>query len=293
MRSARRGWEEKRRSRESSSPRRSALATPGATAGGQPAGGRRSWTAFPILPECPNVCSAQPGSVCVRVYVCVCVCARVCACVCAARAPRRVEAHSLMRAGTERQHCSFPRTPAASRAATCERRAGSGASTPGTAPLPARRQLRAAPAASRTVSTGHRARPATRKLQGKFQPPPASYLHPSPRALSLFLLLPPQRRGSRAARRRQGAAPAAGRAVWVGIGMVMPRGKADKRGPPPHPRQAPSCPDPPPPVAFRGGPVATRGIRCRGPPRQPGWGPRTARGSPAGPGDRHRSLAHK
>lgn len=87
VRSARRGWEEKRRSRERSSPRRPALATPGATAGGQPAGGRRSWTAFPILPECPNVCSAQPGSVCVRVYVCVCVCARVCVRVCVRREP--------------------------------------------------------------------------------------------------------------------------------------------------------------------------------------------------------------
>lgn len=183
---ARRGWEEKRRPWERSSPRRPVWATPGTTAGGQPAGGRRCWTAFPILPECPNVCSAQPGSVCVRVNVCVCVCARVCACVCAAGAPRRVEAHSLMRAGTERQHCSFPRTPAASRAATCERRAGSGASTPGTAPLPARRQLRAAPAASRTVSTGPRARPATRKLcRASFNPPSLLPLSQPPRPFPL------------------------------------------------------------------------------------------------------------
>lgn len=183
---ARRGREEKRRPWERSGPRRPVWATPGAAAGGRPAGGRRSWTAFPILPECPNVCSAQPGSACVRVYVSACVSARVCACVCAAGAPRRVEAHSLMRAGTERQHCSFPRTPAASRAATCERRAGSGASSPGTAPLPARRRLRAAPAAPhRTVSTGRRARPATRKLcRASFNPllllPPSQPPRPFP-----------------------------------------------------------------------------------------------------------------
>lgn len=201
-----------------------------------------------------------------------------------------------MRAGTERQHCSFPRTPGASRSATCEPRARSGASTPGTPLLPARRQLRAAPAGSRTVSTGHRGRPATRKLcRASFSPPPPppspSPLHPppptstpTPRALSPLPPSPspaPGKPGSSAAGSRAGRGE--GRVGGDRHGNAEGE-RQIKGGGGPAPSASPELPGsspPAPPVACRGGgggPVATGGIRCRGPPRQPGWGRRTAGG---------------
>lgn len=117
----------KRHPWEGSSPPTPHLGNSGGCAW-RPAGG---WAPGPGLhfPYCPSalmyaVLSLAP---CASVCVCVCVCVQP-------GVPRRVEAHSLMRAGTERQHCSFPRTPGASRSATCEPRPRSGASTPGTPP---------------------------------------------------------------------------------------------------------------------------------------------------------------
>lgn len=78
----------------------------------------------------------------------------------------------------------------------------------------------------------------------------------------------------------------------MGIGMVMPRGKADKRAPP-APSASPELPGSSPPVAFRRGPVATRGDQVPGAAAAARRGTAHGGGDTAGPRDRHRSLAPK